>query len=181
MNIFAQTKKHGFTLIELMVVLVIIGLVSAMIIPNFVRKNSATERRNFIDALNGLLYFAWQQSVTKNVTYKINFDTEKNRVMLLEGTFDSTKNEIVYKSVKTSHFPTEIKIPGIIMVKKFIVEGFDEMKRFVGGKTTEIWFFINNQGISQHISISLAGAEKGRDTKEYFYDINPFLVQFFEK
>lgn len=181
MNIFVQIKKSGFSLIELMIVLLIIGLVSAIIIPNFVRKNPTKERNNFINSLNGLLFFAWQQSVTKNTAYKINFDTDNNIVTLLEGHFDSTKNETVYKSIKVSYFMTTVKIPDSIIIKKFIVEGFDEMKRFAGGKTTEIWFFVNNQGISQQISISLVSEEKNKETKEYFYNINPFLVQFFAR
>lgn len=172
-------KKTGFTLIELMIVLAILGLVSALVLPNFLKKSASKQRKTCIEQLNGLLHVAWQQSVTQARPYKIVFDFEKKMVTLSQGIFSDTKKEYEYKPFNMTHLITSIRLPDEIRIKRFIVDGFDEMSRFMGGATTESWFFINNRGIAQQATIVIT--QNDMPGTEFIYDIHPFTGQLVER
>jgi prepilin-type N-terminal cleavage/methylation domain-containing protein len=173
-------KKQAFTLIELLIVLAIIALVSALVVPRLVTENPAAVRNEFIAALNGLLHFAWQQSVSSSKPHKISFDMQKKTVTLFEGKYNAAKKEFEYNPVTIAQVNTKIFFPELIVFKKFLIEGFDEMSRFVGGQTTEIWFFVNQQGIAQRVSFLLMQEIK-EIRIERWYDLHPFTVQFSER
>lgn len=172
-------KKTGFTLIELMIVLVILGLVSALVLPNFMKKNASKQRAQCIEQLNGLLHFAWQQSVTQAKPYQIMFDFDRKSISLHQGRFSESNADFEYVPFKVSHFATTIYIPQDIRIKRFIIDGFDEMGRFMGGATTESWFFINDRGIAQQVTIVITQTDK--PGTEFIYDIHPFTAQFVER
>jgi len=172
-------KKSGFTLIELMIVLAILGLVSVLVIPSFLKKNASKQRKTCIEQLNGLLHIAWQQSVTHAKPFKIVFDFEKNLISLHQGVLSPTKGEYEYKPYKVSHLTTFINLPNDIRIKRFIVDGFDEMSRFTGGKTTESWFFINEHGIAQQATIIIT--QHDMPGTEFIYDVHPFMGQLMER
>jgi type IV fimbrial biogenesis protein FimT len=87
MKIF--TKK-GFTLVELMIVMVVMGIISAIASPNF--RQFMAERR-----LNGAarmvlsdLMLARQQAVVKNNNFKVFFSTNHNYTILDDGNNDGS-------------------------------------------------------------------------------------------
>lgn len=172
-------KKVGFTLIELMIVLVILGLVSALVLPNFAKKSPLKQRKQYIEQLNGLLHIAWQQSVVQAQPYKIVFDFEKKLISIHQGIFVDLKQEYEYKPFKISHATTLLSIPDDIRIKRFIIDGFDEMSRFMSGATTESWFFINDRAIAQQVTIVITQSDqKG---SEFIYDMHPFTLQLMER
>jgi len=52
----AKNKLEGFTLVELVMVLVVLSIISATAIPHFFDKNSYAERAFFDDTLNAVRY-----------------------------------------------------------------------------------------------------------------------------
>jgi len=172
-------KKTGFTLIELMIVLAILGLVSVLVLPNFMKKNASKQRSESIEQLNGLLHFAWQQSVTQAKPHQILFNFEKKTISLYQGKFSESKDEFEYVPLKVPHVATTIYIPQDIRIKRFIVDGFDEMARFIGGATTESWFFMNDRGIAQQTTIVIAQTDQ--PGTEFIYDVHPFTGQLIER
>jgi type II secretion system protein H len=77
-------KSHrGFTLIELMVLVVIMGIVSAMAIPNLSRSLANASLRAAARDLMTATQYARNYAVTHQTQTRLLLDTENNRYMLL--------------------------------------------------------------------------------------------------
>ncbi|MDO9390848.1 MAG: GspH/FimT family protein [bacterium] len=66
-------KEKGFTLIELMVVVIIMGVVAAFSVPNFLRSLPTTRLNNSADDLRGKLMLARVRAIGEGVPYIARF------------------------------------------------------------------------------------------------------------
>ncbi len=73
-----RKASAGFTLLELIVVLVIVGLVSAIAAPRFVGSLTKTHLRTSVQKIASALRYARSQAVSEKKTYFAVFDFEKN-------------------------------------------------------------------------------------------------------
>lgn len=175
-------NNKGFTLLELLVVLAIAGILMAVVVPNFQNMLPGKERKLFIVKLNGLMRLAWQRALVERKTQKIAFDFDKRLIWLESATGAIKDGSPEFARAKGSYIPTSLKIPKVLDIKNFIIEGFDEMSRYGGGrKTTESWFFVIPDGLAQAVTINFLdmgnrnGAGKPR---QFGLVLNPFNAQF---
>ena len=151
-----MSNRLGFTLIELMVALAIIGILAAMVIPNFQRMQPGYERDQFIARLNGLVQFSWQNAIVTHSIHKVAFDMGERRAWIERATDERDREgEPVFKPITGQYMDTSMIWSKQIEVKQFIIEGFDEMARFAGRKTAKVWFFLVPEGLSQEVTINL--------------------------
>ena len=75
-------RKQGFTLIEIVVAIAIIGFVATILVPNLFAPTAAKERKNFIAAVNGLLYLGWQQALITHKIHTATFNFHKKKIYL---------------------------------------------------------------------------------------------------
>ena len=177
-------NKQGFTLIELLVAIALIALVATIIIPNFRRAQPGYERKVFIAKFNALLNYARQHAITTYQVHQVFIDFKNKKISLrVPAEKKNNKGELVYENVRGVAINPTMAIPSAIEVKQCIIEGYDELSRYVGRKTNETWFFVVPEGITQEVTINFV------DTSDRLYGdkprpiglvLNPFTAQFKE-
>lgn len=173
--------KQGFTLIEIMIVIFIMGLMARIIVPNFQQRTPRYERQQFIARLNALCRFAWQQAVSHRALTRVFFDFEKRDVVVQEqinpAQGEDDKNFRVAKGDPDHvHFSWAPQFA----FRNLFIEGFDEMSRYAGSKTGKSWFYITPTGIAQQVTINVSDTKDKRDNKmrPIGLVLNPFTAEF---
>jgi general secretion pathway protein H len=102
-----NTKTRGFTLLELIVVLIIIGLMSVLIVPKLVGPMANLDLKTASQKISASLRYARSQAASEKTTYVAMFDFEKNRLVIInlpskKADFNINNREAVNK------IPTEL-------------------------------------------------------------------------
>jgi type IV fimbrial biogenesis protein FimT len=77
----AHMKQEGHTLMELMVVVTVIGILSALAVPNFTPLNSRTQIRCATEEIASELRLARQLAITHRDRVRITFDLEQQALV----------------------------------------------------------------------------------------------------
>lgn len=171
-------NRSGFSLIEIMVAILIIGLMAAIVSPNLGRKKPEYERQQFLGNLNTLVRLAAQQASATGKLHRLHFDFERNKVSVevkAEGKND--KGEQAFKPMQAPYLHNSLTWPKYYWVDGFSIEGKDE-----GSATTKktVWFFIMPDGLAQDVIINIFDrnpAYRGK-SKQIGLVMNPFSAQF---
>ena len=148
-------RNQGFTLIEIVVAIAIIGFMAAIVVPNMLGPTAKAERKSFIAKLNGLLFLGWQQALITHKIHRVAFDIAHKKVYLevVENVDSADKSNAA--QVKIDYQATSIEWPEQFEVKNFYIEGTDEVKAVSNKTKEEYWFYIMPDGLSQDITINL--------------------------
>ncbi len=176
-----MNKYSGFSLLELLIVIMIIGILGTMIVPNFQRSTPRYERESFIARFNSLVQFGWQQGLLTHKTHRVTVDVGKKEISLtVESNEKDKSGEGLFKPLVNPVQDASFIIPDQIVIKQFFIEGFDMMAKFAQSKTASVWFYIIPDGMVQNVVINF------NDTKDLLNDhvrpiglvLNPFSAQF---
>lgn len=170
--------QAGFSFIELMVVILLLGIMATILIPNIAYVRPGYERRAFVAQVNNLLRFAWRDALISQKIHRIHFDLKK-RIIRVQVEGAEHGNEKKFYDVKTQYVKSWYEWPEHIIIKQLFV-GKEEQLQRPGTKTESAWFFIVPEGMSQEVIINalttIEKDEKGKE-KQIGLVINPFTAQ----
>jgi type II secretion system protein H len=177
------TFKSGFSLIEIMVAIVLVGIMAAVIVPNLRPRKAKYEREEFIAKLNALTNLGKHNALMRNKTHRILVDLDKKYIELqAETDKKDEKGEPAFEKAKTGgYINTTFAWPKQMEVKNFYVEGFDEMEQVGGRSTKQVWFFIIPSGLAQTVTINMFDTKDkigGGKPRPVSLVLNPFSAQF---
>lgn len=103
-------RAGGFTLLELIVVVTLLGLITAAVVPLYGRSMSAVQARSLRNDMVSLIGFVQSKAVSESVEYRIYFDEKRQVywVMRFDG-FDED-NEKTFAAVE-AEFGRETALP----------------------------------------------------------------------
>lgn len=174
-------KSKGFTLIEILVVIALIGLLTTIVVPAFKRRSPHEERRSFIAQLNSLTRFSWQQALITRKLQAVVFDMKKRHVRVEQSTGAVKDGKPQLEQIKRAYIRTSLELPKQLQIQNFIIEGFDEMSRFGARPTEEVFFYIVPDGLTQAVTINLIDTKDlnaAKKPRQVGLVLNPFTAQF---
>lgn len=77
--------QRAFSLLELLVVMTLIGLLTAVAVPNFGRSLAPLQARSSANKITALLRYARSQAVTRQQACRVLFDIPEHRVAMLSS------------------------------------------------------------------------------------------------
>jgi general secretion pathway protein H len=151
---FMQRRNAGFTLFELMVVLMIIGLMSALVVPKLVGPLGDLNLKTASQKISASLRYARSQAASEKATYVALFDFDKSRLLIINTPLPPPKesdipadnrkavdktlgeppeNEKDRQNVKTYDLPNGIKLAKGVSREDDVTAGFFRVFFFPSG------------------------------------------------
>lgn len=169
-------SKPGFSIIELLVVLLLISILGSLVLPTFFSKKQGVVKKEFISNFTTLVQEALHASVTNKKIHQLFFDFDQNFIVVKEQDINSTETD-PHKQFKVIKDPSaKITIPSQLAVQNFFIQNNDE---FGAGTTThESWFYIMPDGTSQPVLINILDQDPDKAESDPFsISVNPFYSQ----
>lgn len=175
--VLLQYNKTGFTLLEILIVLAIIGLFGTLIIPNLRSRLPRYEREEFIARLNAATQFAQEYAISNHALMQVFFDL-KNRQVMVKAQEKITKKEPEFKIINGMR--SKFTWPAQLEIRQLLIEGKDALKSFAMRGAGEVWFFITPQGYTQEVIINMIDKKDtiNRRPRRVGLVLNPFSAQF---
>lgn len=173
------SSKSGFTLIEILIAIVIVGIIMAVAIPNLRRFSPGRPRKEFIGSLNSVTQFALNNALVTRKVHQVHFDFGKKKVTVKAATGTIKDNETEFAPIKGTYLNSSVTIPKTITFQNFIIEGSDQFA--ISSNRSEAWYFIVPDGMAQAVTINFT------DTKDTLPSgkprpvglvLNPFSARF---
>lgn len=173
--------KSGFSLIEIMIVLLIVSLMAKIVVPNLQNRTPRYERQQFIARLNALTRFAWQNAVAQRVLTRVAFDFEKKEATVQEQINVALKeDEKNFRLVSGDPDLVRFVWQSHFTFRNFIIEGFDELSAYASSKTKSAYFYITPMGVAQQVTLNVADSKDKGDgrSRPIGLVLNPFTAEF---
>lgn len=120
-------NRLGFTLIELTIVIIIVGVLSALTIPLFRNSFTSAQLSNCAYNLSHLMRYAQERSIVERVNYQLNFDPQLTQFWLTKEQNPLTPGNYIRlsgKPGKINRLPEKIKVE----TEKYIVNIYPDGK-----------------------------------------------------
>ena len=92
MSTFSNDQNtKGFSLVEILIVIVILSVLSSIAIPNFIKFQQNRNLQEAVGALMADLKFARQSAMTQGVNYTVTLNPSNETYRVQGGTYDVTK------------------------------------------------------------------------------------------
>ncbi|MGE0206655.1 MAG: Tfp pilus assembly protein FimT/FimU [Candidatus Babeliales bacterium] len=183
MNALASGIKKGFTFLELMVVILILGIIATIAVPALQNRLPGYQRKQFIAEVDSLSRLAWQEALVQQKALRLLFTLDKRlmSVQIATGGFDKDGNP-TFAPVDIPYLKSSYQWPDSIEIKQFFIGKKDFLTR-PGIKTETIWFYYAPEGLVQPVIINMldtSNQDAQGKARQISLVMNPFTGQFKE-
>ncbi len=154
-------RAAAFTLIEIMVVIVLIGAVTAFFLPRMMQRSPTLDWTHILDEMNNLVSFARQEAIANQKEYRLVFMQKPKRtgavVIEKEQPDPDNPGKRFFVSITSDYAPTIYKFPPEIYING-IFDGKEEQLAMYKGRG---YCYVIPDGLVQDVLIHLTRTYKG--------------------
>jgi len=168
--------RQAFTIIEIMLVVVVIGVVATIAAPRIMRKPPSAKWENVLEELNNLVSYARQEAIANYKIYRLHFKiTRENRSLVqVELEQDDQEKPVrkLYTTVKSYYFNPQYSFPEPITMHGVYHSKTNELEE----NNLHAYCYIIPNGLVQATWIHL---ERTNDKKSTVtFEMQPFFGKF---
>lgn len=180
--------QPGFSIIELMIVLALIGLLGAFMVPNLFKSKQKAEAKIFCNALESLIKDATIRSIITGQTHQIYIDFVHQIIQTRIYDQDSIETNIhkKFKRLLSKNYITQIPVQNRsdqyfnlknFIFKNFYINGIQELQP--GTTPLDLWFYIMPDGTCQPIIANIVHQDDDgiKADMTLSFIINPFYAR----
>lgn len=137
-----KSRASGFTLIELIIVLVLMGVITALVVPRLTRSLSRMNAESSARQIASILRLARSQAVTEKIPYLAMFDMDTHTLSVV-GYQIRKEEDLSDAEIKRPMGPSVYVLPdgirfkeGVLSNGETITTGAFQMAFFPGGGTS---------------------------------------------
>jgi prepilin-type N-terminal cleavage/methylation domain-containing protein len=172
-----KAKHNAFTLLEILIVMVVIGFMATIISPWLFQKKPEATWDAVLDEVNDLVYFARQEAISNQITYRLFFRSNKEEpdFVVVEREEDNPEKpgSKIYKQVFSEYVNTRYTFPPNIKMQAFYVrreESFSENK-------DNAYCYVISNGLVEDAIIRITRVVDGAEQRASF-KMAPFFGKF---
>ncbi|MFT6765457.1 MAG: prepilin-type N-terminal cleavage/methylation domain-containing protein [Alteromonas naphthalenivorans] len=175
--------KPGFGLLEIVIALAILGALTSLAVPNYLRQQAGYERKIFVTSLNAVMSEVFQQTLMTEKIGRVKLDF-KQRTITVEQEVDDFDEEGKkdFKPVLLHYANANYRWPDSFNIKQFFINRKDEVAaRGMHGDTDAVWFYVMPSGMAQEVIVNILDVKDetaDNDGTEMSLVLNPFTLQF---
>ncbi len=173
--------KSGFSLIEIVIALAIMGLLLTIAVPNVQRLRPGYERNRFVSTLSNLVQRAWQNALVTHELHRVWFDVKQRRVVVQRALDKRDQmGEPMYQEISSEYVAAEDSWPESLQFKDFFIDGVDVLHA-PGMRIHEFWFFVFPDGNCQEVILNIFDTSDTTESEagtRLSLVLNPFSARF---
>ena len=139
-----QNSPKGYTLLELLVVLIIISLVSVMVAPKLVGSLGNLNFKTTAKRLSASLRYTRGQATSEEITYVALFNIDDNRLVVIpdQKELNETSHEIlideeqIARALLVYELPSDIKVEKVVSTSGEVESGLFSIFFFPNGSSS---------------------------------------------
>ena len=173
-----KIRNAGFTMIELMVVIVLIGMIATMAMPRLFRRPPSLDWSAIADGINNLVFFARQEAISNQKIYRLTFQSSNKKepqyVVVEEEAVDpEDAKKLIYKQVYSPYFNTRHDLAEPVKMVSF----YQGKNEFFAENKGRGYCYVIPDGLVQDVVIHLIRLYEGQESKASL-KMMPFTGKF---
>jgi len=142
-------RSRGFSLIELIIVLVVIGLSVSLVVPSFSRFSKTIELKGAARKISAILRYCRSEAVNKGQTYQIIFDSDLREVRVQKTEPSEEKEEELKREGKAVrqmyHLPGGINVKEMDIASPQYASDYPTIEFYPNGGSNGGSFLLNSE------------------------------------
>lgn len=171
------SRSSGFTLLEMLVVITLIGFLATMVLPRLIRRPPSVEWPHILNDLNNLVFFARQEAISNYNVYRLRFKSLGKGldfvVVEIEKKHPEKADQKIYERVFSPYFSTRYELSEHVSINAVYLGKEDLMSVHNG----EGYCYVISDGLVQDVYVHLTRRYKGEESRATF-KMMPFLGEF---
>lgn len=169
--------RCAFTMVEMLVVLLLVGVVASYILPRLNRRSPAVEWSTILRDLDNVIFFTRQEAIANQKVYRLAFKSNRNapdEVRIEEEKDDPEKiGRKIYAPVSSYYFKTTYFFDPAIKLAAV----YQDKQEMLAEQKGWAYCYVISDGLVQEILVQLVRKLSNQESK-CWYKMNPFFGKF---